>query len=237
MDAPKIFLAISNVMEEVGAIGKNKRNKQGEGFMYRGVDDVMNALNPAMIKNKVFVSPEILEQIREERTTKNGGNLIYSILKIKYTFYTDDGSNVSATVIGEAFDSGDKATNKSMSVAFKYACFQVFCIPTEEMREPDAEHHEVISKQESENIKKFESDQKLKEETEKKAYDEAQKIGVQKIPQVKIHAIEKKLNELGIGVQQILDRYKVASLSDITENLFIRVMNALNKTQTSIKGE
>lgn len=237
MDAPKIYIAISKVMEEVGAIGKNKKNIQGSGFMYRGIDDVMNALNPAMIKNKVFVSPEILEQIREERQTQKGGNLIYSVLKIKYTFYTEDGSSVSATVIGEAFDSGDKATNKAMSIAFKYACFQVFCIPTEEMREPDAEKHEVISKQESENIKKFETDQKIKEAAEKKAYEEAQKIGVQKIPQAKIHTIEKKLEELGIGEQQILERYKVSSLSDITENLFIRVMNALSKTQSSAKGE
>lgn len=237
METPKIYTAISKVMEEVGAIGKNKKNIQGSGFMYRGIDDVMNALNPAMIKNKVFVAPEILEQIREERQTQKGGNLIYSILKIKYTFYTDDGSSVSASVIGEAFDSGDKATNKAMSIAFKYACFQVFCIPTEEMREPDAEHHEVISKEEAANIKKFEADQRAKDEAERKAYDEAQKIGVQKIPQVKVHTIEKKLDELGIGVQQILERYHVETLSDLTENLFVRVMNALNKTQTSVKGE
>ena len=36
-------------------------------------------------------------------------------------------------------DSGDKASNKAMSAAFKYACFQTFCIPTEEMQDPDAE--------------------------------------------------------------------------------------------------
>ena len=36
-------------------------------------------------------------------------------------------------------DSGDKATTKAMAIAFKYACFQVFCIPTEEMKDPDAE--------------------------------------------------------------------------------------------------
>jgi hypothetical protein len=65
--------------------------------------------------------------------------LIYSICTIKYTFYAEDGSSVSATVIGEGMDSGDKATNKAMSIAFKYACFQVFCIPTEEMKDPDAD--------------------------------------------------------------------------------------------------
>ena len=67
--------------------------------------------------------------------SQKGGTLIYSICRIKYTFYAEDGSNVSAVVIGEGMDSGDKATNKAMSIAFKYACFQVFCIPTEEMKD------------------------------------------------------------------------------------------------------
>ena len=138
-----IYETISKVMEDVGSVGKNKKNTSGQPFMYRGIDDVMNALNPAMIKNKLFVVPEVLEQIREDRTSNKGNSLIYSVCKVKYTFYAEDGTNVSAVVIGEAFDSGDKATNKAMSIAFKYACFQVFCIPTEEMKDPDAESHEI----------------------------------------------------------------------------------------------
>lgn len=133
-----IYTAINGIMEEIGAIGKTSKNQQ-QGFMYRGIDAVMNALQPALVKHKVFVVPEILEQKREERVTGKGGNLIYSVLKIKYTFYAEDGSSVSATVIGEGMDSGDKASNKAMSVAFKYACFQVLCVPTEEMKDPDAE--------------------------------------------------------------------------------------------------
>jgi len=38
-------------------------------------------------------------------------------------------------------DSGDKASNKAMSIAYKYACFQAFCIPIE--ADPDAEVYEV----------------------------------------------------------------------------------------------
>lgn len=133
-----IYQAIHGVMDEVGAIGKNRKNQQ-QGFMYRGVDEVMNALQPAFVKHNIFVVPEVLEQTREERTTKNGGQLLYSILKVKFTFYADDGTSVSATVVGEGMDSADKASNKAMSVAFKYACFQVFCIPTEEMVDPDSE--------------------------------------------------------------------------------------------------
>ena len=134
----EIYDAILGVMADVGAIGKDKKNAR-QGFKYRGIDDVMNALQPAMIKHGIFVVPIVLEQKREERRTSKDGNLIYSICTVKYTFYAKDGSSVDAVVIGEGMDSGDKATNKAMSIAFKYACFQVFCIPTEEMKDPDAE--------------------------------------------------------------------------------------------------
>lgn len=144
-DKMNIFESINKVMDEIGAIGKNTKNAQ-QGFMYRGIDAVMNALNPALVKYKVFVVPEVLEQTHEERMSAKNNTLLYSIIKVKYTFYAEDGSSVSAVVIGEGMDSGDKATNKAMSIAFKYACFQVFCIPTEEMVDPDAECHEVKAK-------------------------------------------------------------------------------------------
>ena len=144
-EVKNIFETISAVMGEIGAVGKDSKNQQ-QGFMFRGIDAVMNAINPALVKYHLFIVPEILEQTREERVNSKGTTLIYSICKIKYTFYAEDGSSISATVIGEGMDTGDKATNKAMSIAFKYACFQVFCIPTEEMVDPDAECHEVKSK-------------------------------------------------------------------------------------------
>lgn len=137
-----IYEAIADIMKEGYAISKNKRNQQ-QGFQYRGIDDVMNTFQPIMAERGIFVVPEVLETTREERQTTKGGNLIYSVMKVKYTFYASDGSSVSATVVGEGMDSGDKASNKAMSVAMKYAMFQVFCIPTEEMRDPDEESHEV----------------------------------------------------------------------------------------------
>ena len=138
----EIYQAIIGVMSDIGVIGKEKKNAQ-QGFKYRGVDDVMNALQPVMVQHGLFVVPEIIDQKREERQTNRGGNLIYSV---RYTFYAKDGSSVQCVVVGEGMDSGDKATNKAMSIAFKYACFQVFCIPTEEMKDPDAEVHEVTPK-------------------------------------------------------------------------------------------
>lgn len=145
--APAIYGAILGVMSDIGAIGKDSKNAQ-QGFMYRGIDAVMNALQPALVQHGIFVVPEVLEQKREERVTGKGGNLIYSVIKMKYSFIAADGSRVYATVIGEGMDSGDKASNKAMSVAFKYACFQVFCIPTEEMKDPDAETPEPSVKKE-----------------------------------------------------------------------------------------
>ena len=141
----EIYQAIIGVMADIGAIGKDKKNAQ-QGFKYRGVDDVMNALQPVMVQHGLFVVPEIIDQKREERQTNRGGNLIYSVCTVRYTFYAKDGSSVQCVVVGEGMDSGDKATNKAMSIAFKYACFQVFCIPTEEMKDPDAEVHEVTPK-------------------------------------------------------------------------------------------
>ena len=134
----QIYSLIGKAMEDIGAIGKNDYNPQ-QKFKYRGIDAVYNALNPVMRKYGLFIAPEVLNHTREERTTKTGGNLIYSILTMKYTMYAPDGSSISCVVIGEGMDSGDKASNKAMSVAMKYAMFQLFCIPTEEFVDPDAE--------------------------------------------------------------------------------------------------
>ena len=144
MEKGKIFELIPEAMRRVGAIGKDSVNKT-QGFKYRGIDAVYNALNPVMSELGLFIVPEILDHRREERETQNKTVLKYSILTIRFTMYAPDGSNVSCTVVGEGMDSGDKASNKAMSVALKYACFQLFMIPTEEMVDPDMESHNVTS--------------------------------------------------------------------------------------------
>lgn len=138
-----IFESIAAIMSEITPVAKDQKNLQ-QNFMYRGVDGVMNALSPLLAKHKVFIVPEIMNSTREDRVSNKGNNLIYSILTIRYTFYAEDGSSIQAIVVGEGMDSGDKATNKAMAIGYKYACFQVFCIPTEEMPDPDAESHEVL---------------------------------------------------------------------------------------------
>lgn len=200
-----IYQSITKIMEEVPSIGKTQRNKT-QGFMYRGIDDVMNALQPLLAKNKVFIVPEILEQTREERTTSKGGNLIYSICKIKYKFYAEDGSSVEAITIGEGMDSGDKATNKAMAIAMKYALFQVFCIPTDEMKDPDSETPEQSTKKSSV------TDNKISEADAKK--------------------VEAMMKEMGWNVEELLQKnYKISKTTDLTASQYVKILEAIKKAK------
>lgn len=148
MSSSLIYKQMAKVMGEVEAIGKDATNKQ-QGFKYRGIDQVYNALNPLLAKHRIFTMPKVLNSEREERKSNSGGALLYSRVTMEYSFFTTDGSSVTCSVIGEGMDSGDKATNKAMAIAHKYALLQTFCIPTEDMPDPDAECHTVVPKQEA----------------------------------------------------------------------------------------
>ena len=165
----KIYEAMTKVMAEIGAIGKDKTNTQ-QGFKYRGIDQVYNELQPILSKNKIFTLPEAIAQSREEKVNAKGTTLFYSRVTMKYTFCCDDGSSVSCVVIGEGMDSGDKATNKAMAIAHKYALLQTFCVPTEDMIDPDSEVHEVKPHRISENQFDIISDLILKTETDEVAF-------------------------------------------------------------------
>ena len=141
-----IYRKIADVMRDMDAIGKTRRNTQGQGYNFRGIDDLYNELHEHMAKHGIFTMPRVLSEHHEERQSKHGGVLIYRILKVEYRFYAEDGSFVEAIAIGEAMDSGDKASNKAMSAAHKYALLQAFCVPTEEPKDTEEETHEVAPK-------------------------------------------------------------------------------------------
>ena len=143
LPVPLIYRALAGVIADVGAVAKDRVNKT-QGFKFRSVDDVYNALHPALAKNKVVIVPEIVDRTCEViGKTKNGVDMIKVVCTIQFHFFAEDGSSVKAVIVGEGLDTGDKATNKAMAIAYKYACFQVFCIPTEEMVDPDAERPEL----------------------------------------------------------------------------------------------
>jgi hypothetical protein len=140
-----IYQSINAIMRHVPSIAKDRKNTQ-QGYNFRGIDDMYNALNPLLAEHGVFATSEVLNTEREERTTKNGGTLLYSVLTVKFTFYATDGTFVTSTMIGEAMDNGDKASNKAMSTAYKYALMQLFCIPTADVKDTEYESHEVAPK-------------------------------------------------------------------------------------------
>ena len=142
-----IYAAMAAVMAEISAIGKDKKCQQGASFNYRGIDDVYNAINPLLGKHKIFVLPTALHRASESRTTRNGANMEIVTVEMNYSFCHEDGSHVECRTIGEAMDSGDKATNKAMAIAHKYAILQTFCIPTEDMQDPDAEAHQLAPRE------------------------------------------------------------------------------------------
>lgn len=146
MTEKKVYAAISAVARDMATTGisKDRKNAQ-QGFNFRGIDQVYNALAPALVNHGLVILPRITERTVTERQTKQGGVLFYVVVKADFDFVsTEDGSIHTVTTYGEAMDSGDKATNKAMSIAYKYAAFQAFCIPTEETAiDADAEVHHV----------------------------------------------------------------------------------------------
>lgn len=142
----EVYKAIADVAGELAQHGISKDSKnQQQGFMFRGIDAVYNHLAPLLAKHRLVILPRCLEREVVERQTAKGGNLFYVTVKAEFDFVSAvDGTKHTVATFGEAMDSGDKATNKAMSAAYKYAAFQSFCIPTEETaQDADAETHQV----------------------------------------------------------------------------------------------
>lgn len=136
--------AVTKELSKAG-IGKDKRNEQ-QGYRFRGIDDVYNALAPILAAHGLVILPRMTGRSVTERQTLKGGVLFYVVVEAEFDFIAaSDGSLHTIRTYGEAMDSGDKATNKAMSAAYKYAAFQAFCIPTEGTPDADATTHEVAA--------------------------------------------------------------------------------------------
>jgi hypothetical protein len=141
-----IYQKMANVYKEVEAIAKTRSNSGDIKYPFRGIDDVYNTLHKVFAKEGIFLVPETISSGVEPITSKSGSNGFHIISRIKFTFYAEDGSSVSAISEGEAIDYGDKATSKSQSMAIKYALLQTFMIPTEDTEDGDATTPEATKK-------------------------------------------------------------------------------------------
>jgi len=134
-----VHQAMTAVMRDLGAIGKNRKAdpKMG-GYAFRGIDDLYNALHDKLAAHGVFFVPEVLDVVESDYKTSGGATMRLVRLTVKYRFYGPDGNCIEATTVGEAADTADKAANKAMTAGLKYLLFQVFCIATEDNEDADA---------------------------------------------------------------------------------------------------
>ena len=141
----EVYKAIAAVMAHMAkeGISKDRRNQQ-QGYNFRGIDDVYAALSPLLAKHGLTIIPRVRERVLVERINAKGNPLFYVTVHAEFDFVSaEDGSKHTAATFGEAMDSGDKATNKAMSAAYKYAAFMTFAIPTEGDNDADATTHDV----------------------------------------------------------------------------------------------
>ncbi|CAB4156466.1 Essential recombination function protein [uncultured Caudovirales phage] len=140
-----ITQALNAIMKNVGAVRKGDRN-QAQGFNFRGIDAVVNAVAPQLQEYGVIVYPTVEEyDYTNVEIGKNRTVMGHVKVKVTYTFVGQAGDAIKSTVVGEAMDSGDKATAKAMSVAFRTALLQTLSLPTDEP-DPDSQTYERSEK-------------------------------------------------------------------------------------------
>lgn len=133
---------VLSVMKQVQGLAKKDKN-QAQGFSFRGIDSVMNAVGPALREAGGFVVPAVQSVRHETLTTAKGSLMNAAYVEVLFSVYgSDNGEPISGLVAAEAFDSGDKATAKAMSVAMRTFLLQLLCLPTDEP-DPDSFSYEA----------------------------------------------------------------------------------------------
>ena len=129
-NSPQIYGLMAAVMADIQAVGKTRQAPAAAGgYSYRGIDDLYNAAQPALAKHRVICTPRIVDKTIEHTKTANGKAAVHVVITVDHIWYAPDGSSVTTTTLGEALDIGDKAGNKAMAAAYKYAIMLTFCVP------------------------------------------------------------------------------------------------------------
>lgn len=221
--ATSVYAKIAAVQGELAKVGiaKNRRNQQGSGYNFRGIDDVYAALSPLLATHGLVIVPRVTKREVVERTTKSGGALFYVTVHAEFDFISaDDGSIHTAATFGEAMDSADKATNKAMSAAYKYAAFMTFAIPTEGDNDADAHMPDVAARGQSQ---------------------QGEVSPAAAISKAQHDELENLISSSGLGINNFNQKYGIARLNqlpaikfetaknEITEWLAKKVKAATNK--------
>ena len=208
--AQNVYQLISAVAGELAqeGISKKQRNTQGAGYNFRGIDDVYNAIGPLLAKHGLSILPRTLARECVERVSGQGKALFYVTVEMEFDFVSaHDQSKHTVKMFGEAMDSGDKATNKAMSAAYKYAMFQAFCIPTEGDNDADSSTHTVQARNTATGDVK----------------------DVPRLSAEQVTTIESLATEYGKPIENILKFYNVSSLPEIPASAYAQIERSLKK--------
>lgn len=133
------------VMQEVEYVQKNGTMQGAARYKYVSVDDVIARLRPKMVEHGIHFAPTGMEILSSEPyETSNGKMMNHYVLGVTYRLSHASGTFEEGYAIGEGSDNGDKACNKAMTAAKKYALLQSFCLETGE-DDPD---HDPSAEQE-----------------------------------------------------------------------------------------
>ena len=140
--AKNIHEAILEVMQEVGYVQKTGKMSGGARYTYASEADLINALRPAMTKAQIIAYPAEVTNVEIQQYSTSGGTVMQDrVATIRWFFvHAPSETSISVEVVGEGSDSGDKASNKAMTAAMKYALRQTFLIETGD--DPDSERPE-----------------------------------------------------------------------------------------------
>lgn len=209
-EAPKIYAAIAAVQGELAQSGISKDSENTfDRYKFRGIDAVYNALSPLLAKHGLCVLPRIIERDCQERVSKKGDPMFYVTVTAEFDFVaSSDGSKHTVRTYGEAMDRGDKATNKAMSAAYKYAAFMAFAIPTEGDNDADATTHEVAPQDRRESRPRHDPDM----------LDEAQLAHIQTL-----------IEQAGVDVKAFCEAYKIRAVKFLPSAKFGRAVDRLKE--------
>lgn len=185
-----------NIMRKVEYLAKDDKVEFGN-TKYKALSEekVTTIMRKAMLEEGVVVYPVEMDERRD-------GNITH--VHVKYRLVdTEDNSSIEVVSCGDGYDTQDKGAGKAMTYAFKYMWLRTFAIPTGD--DPDKVSSEEIDAMEAE-----------KKELE---------VARQKISEAKIKALTAKANEDNVSLEKLCKKYRVATLSELTEAQLSKIVN------------
>lgn len=207
-----VYAKIAAVQAELARTGiaKSRKNQQ-QGYQFRGIDEVYAALAPLLATHRLSILPRMLAREVVERQSQKGGALFNVTVEAEFDFVSaDDGSMHTIRTFGEAMDSADKATNKAMSAAYKYAALMAFAIPTEGDNDADAMTHEVAARGQSQG-------------------SAVSPAATNEMPDDEWAKIAALIQATNADTTAMLKFYKVANLRQLNQEQYAHAVNSLNE--------